>query len=488
MAIVEKKPSINVCIIGHVDSGKSTTMGMLAFQLGVFDQRQLTKLKAEADALGKGTFAYAYFFDNTAAERQRGITIDITLKEFKLKNFTANVIDCPGHQDFIKNMVTGAAQADVAVALVPAPDFASAISPKATLKDHIMISGVMGVKKLIVCVNKMDEFPPEKQKEKFEWIKKEMLFIVQRLHPEKDPVIIPISGLRGINISDKGEKFEWFEGWQKTVNGALVGEKIFTLEGALNACEVPERPVDKPLRMSITGINKITGIGLIYTGRIDSGVIRPGMNITVQPAGVIAEVKTLQIHRLDQKEVSCGENIGLALKSGAKGDIGQIKKGNVISEAKNSPCIVYPACKGRVIVVEHPKGIKAGYCPVMDLGTHHVPAKIVKLINKKGPKDKEVVTCDFDSIQNKDNALCIIVPQKPVVMEVLKDFPSLARFALRDGGKIVAIGSVVELMTKEACDEAGIDTCTKAGAEVAPAKGAKDAKKPSKKAGAPVGG
>lgn len=476
----EKRDNLNVCIIGHVDSGKSTTMGNLAHQTGVVDKRQLAKLKAEADALGKGTFAYAYVFDNTAAERKRGITIDITLKEFKLKKFNANIIDCPGHKDFIKNMVTGAAQADVAVAVVPASDFAAATSPKATLKDHIMISGVMGIKRLIICVNKMDEFPADKQKEKFEWIKKEMLFISQKLHPDKDPIIIPISGLKGINIVDHGEKFEWFEGWQKTdANKNLVGEKVFTLEGALNYCELPERPVGKPLRMPITDIHTITGIGTIYTGRVDTGVIRPGMNISIQPANVFGEVKSLQIHRVDQKEVFCGQNIGLALKSGAKGNLTQIKKGNVISDMKNTPCVIQPACKARVIVVEHPKGIKVGYCPVMDLGSHHVPAKIAKFINKKGPKDKEPVT-EFDAIQNKDNALCIIVPQKPIVMEVLKDFPSLSRFALRDGGKIVGIGSIVEVLTKEQCDELGVDVSVTQGKAAAASKPAETTKKGKK--------
>lgn len=475
--MTEKKPNLNVCIIGHVDSGKSTTVGNLAFQLGIFNKRQYDKLKAEADSQGKGTFAYAYFFDKTSAERQRGITIDITLKEFNLKKFKANIIDCPGHKDFIKNMVTGAAQADVAVAIVPASDFASAISPKATLKDHIMISWIMGIEKLIICVNKMDEFdnlPADQQKKKFEWIKNEMLFITKKLqHPDKDPIMLPISGFKGNNIVDSGVKYEWFEGWQKKdKDGNFVGEKIFTLEGALNSCEVPKRPLDKPLRMPITDIHTITGIGTIYTGRVDTGVIKPGMPITIQPADVIGEVKSLQIHKQDQKEVSCGENIGLALKSGAKGNLTQIKKGNVISEQGENACAIYPACKAMIAVVEHPKGIKEGYCPVMDLGSHHVPAKIGKIIEKRNLKSKEMIK-DPEMIHNKETAMCIIVPQKPVVMEPFAKFPTLARFALRDGGKIVALGRIADLLALEECTKMGVAVpiSKAAAAKAEPAKG-----------------
>ena len=457
MAMAEEleQMNLNVCIVGHVDSGKSTTVGNLAYQLGVFDERQLTKLKLAAEAQGRDTFAYAYFFDNTDTEREKGITIDATLKQFKLKKFSANIIDCPGHKDFIKNMVTGAAQADVAVALVPASEFEKATSTAATLRDHIVISGAMGVKNLVICVNKMDFFPESEQKEKFEWMKKELLFMVPgKLHTDRDPIIIPISGLKGINIADKGEKFPWFEGWQKKDG---TGEKVFTLEGALNYFEPPKRPIDRPLRMPITDICSITGIGTIYTGRVDSGYIVPSMSVTIQPASVFGEVKSIQTHRKERSKVYCGENIGLALKSGTKGDISQIKKGNVISDAKNSPCAVYPACEARVIMVSHPKGVQVGYCPVMDLGTHHVPAKIAKIISCKNPKEKEVRTEGITKICNRDCAVCILVPQKPIVMEVLNQYPSLSRFALRDGGSIVAIGSIVEVLTKEKCDGLGVD-------------------------------
>jgi len=466
---MERKQNLNVCVIGHVDSGKSTTVGNLAYQLGAFDKRQMAKLEADAQSRGKGTFAFAYFTDDTEAERGRGITISASLRELKLQKHNVNIIDCPGHRDFIKNMGTGASQADVALAVVPADDPSTGMSPKGTFRDHIMISSVMGVKRMAIIVTKLGPFPPEKQKETFEWVKKEALFVAKNLHQDKDPVVLPIDGLEGIGVVEKGKKFDWFEGWQaKDASGAPVGEKVFTLEGLLSYYDVPPRPVDKELRLPISDTVTITGIGQVLTGRLESGTLRPGAFITIQPAGVTGEVKSLQIHKQDRKEVFCGENVGLALKSGAKGDLTQIKKGNVISDTKNNPCVVYPACEARVVVVEHPKGIKVGYCPVISIGPVNVPAKVAKFINKKGPKDKEPVT-DFDTIQNKDNAVCIIVPQKAIVMEVMKDFPCLGRFVLRDGGKVVAVGSILRTLTEAQCKELGVDLDVVAAGKAVPA-------------------
>lgn len=468
MAAIDKTPSLNACIIGHVDSGKSTTVGMFALAKGLIDQRAFAKFKAEAENNNKPSFALAYFTDNTEAERKRGITIQTTLKHFPMNNYQLNILDCPGHKDFIKNMITGAAQADVAVAIVPSPDFEASIAHGATLQDHMMIAGILGIKQLIICITKLDMIPEDKQKGKFEEIKREIEIIAKNKTPFKAPIVIPISGVKGVNLTEDGPKFSWFDGFSyqtklpagtKTAN-AVVGEdgtiKVSTLEGALNAQEIPKRPIDKPLRMPITEIHSITGFGLIYTGRVDSGFIRPGMQVSFQPSGVTGEVKTLQIHRTDQKEVVCGENVGMALKSGAKGNLNQIRKGNVISETKNNPCQIYQACKARLVIIDHPKGIKPGFTPVMDLGSHHVPVKFVKFVDKVNPKDKVNIT-EPEELHKRDLANVILVPQKPTIMEKAVDFPTLARFCVRDSGNVVAIGTIQELYTEKQFEELGID-------------------------------
>nr|BAA12288.1 peptide elongation factor 1 alpha [Glugea plecoglossi] len=443
--MAEEKPILNVCFIGHVDSGKSTTVGNLAFQLGAIDARKMDKLKKEAEERGRGTFSYAYVMDMSAAERERGITITTSLMKLETSKHMLNVIDCPGHQDFIKNMVTGAAQADVGVVLVPCAtgEFESCISG-GTLKDHIMISGVLGCRKLIVCVNKVDTIDEKNRISRFDEVAKEMKGIIAKSHPDKDPIIIPISGYLGINIVEKGDKFEWFKGW-KPVSGA--GDSIFTLEGALNSQIPPPRPIDKPLRMPIDSIHKIPGIGMVYTGRVSTGAIKPGMVVSSQPTGVVAEVKTLEIHKQSRAAVVSGENCGVALKAASQGNPALIKPGHVFSNTKDSPVEIFEAARAKIVVVAHPKGIKPGYCPTMDLGTHHVPCQITKFISKRMPGIKEEIPSP-DVVQKGENVTCIIHPQKQVVMETLKEVPSLARFALRDAGRIVGIGAIEARYTK----------------------------------------
>ncbi|KRH93612.1 peptide elongation factor 1 alpha [Pseudoloma neurophilia] len=447
-----EKPILNVCFIGHVDSGKSTTVGNLAYQLGAIDARSMEKLKKEAEERGRGTFSFAYVMDLSKAERDRGITITTSLMKLETSKHLLNVIDCPGHQDFIKNMVTGAAQADVGVVLVPCAtgEFESCISG-GTLKDHIMISGVLGCRKLIVCVNKVDTIEESKKLSRFDEVAKEMRAIISKSHPDKDPIIIPISGYLGINIIEKGEKFDWFKGWlpEKNAEGA---EKIFTLEGALNSQIPPPRPIDQPLRMPIDSVHKISGIGMVYTGRVSVGTIKPGMTISCQPAGVVAECKTLEIHKETRDKVVAGENCGLALKNPTKGSANLIKPGHVFSDAKNSPCQLYKGSRAKIVIVEHPKGIKVGYCPVMDIATNHVPCQITKLYSKRIPGIKEEITAP-DLVQKGENVTCMIHPQKDVVMETLKECASLARFALRDGGHIVGIGAIEQCFTPEDYDK-----------------------------------
>lgn len=472
MATTEK-PILNVCFIGHVDSGKSTTVGNLAFQLGAIDPRKMEKLKKEAADRGRSTFSYAYVMDMSVAERDRGITITTSLMKLETSMHMLNVIDCPGHKDFIKNMVTGAAQADVGVVLVPCAtnEFESCISG-GTLKDHIMISGVLGCRKLIVCINKCDMVDASRMEARFDEVKSEMLNIIAKCHPDKDPIVIPISGFNGINIVEKGEKYAWFKGW-KPKNKADA-TPIFTLEGALNAQIPPPRLTDKPLRMPIDTVHKISGVGMVCTGRVSSGVMRPGMVVSVQPADVVAEIKTLEVHKTPRSEVLSGENCGVALKAVSKGNITQIKPGHVMSDMKNTPAVICEAARAKVIVVEHPKGIKPGYSPMMDIGTDHVPCQLSKFLYKKIHGVSEEIS-NPDVVSKGENVTCIIHPTRPTVMETIKEMPPFARFALRDGGRIVGIGAIDKKYTKEEFEkevmvdkEKGEDAASKSKKEAEP--------------------
>lgn len=461
---------LNVCFIGHVDSGKSTAVGNLAYMLGAVDKRTMEKYEKEAAANNKTSFAFAYVTDKTAAEKARGITITTTLINIKTSKFNLNILDCPGHKDFIKNMVTGAAQADVGVPIVPASGFEACVGEGGTLKSHITIAGVLGCSKLIVCVNKMDEVEESKRAERFNEISAEMSRIVKRWHPDKNPIIIPISAFRGINLVKSGEKFPWFKGWRKDANS----EPIFTLEEALDSQSVPPRFDDKPLRMPIVSLHKIPGIGMVYTGRVDSGKVRPNLKVSIQPADVDTEVKTTEVHREARTVIVAGENCGIAFKNPSRGDMSQVKAGNVISEIGPNAVKMYPGALARIIVVDRKgeKGISAGYIPIMDLGTVHVPVKIAKIVSKT-TTNKETIE-NPESVANYESFVGVLIPQKPTVMEAMKDFSSLARFAIRDSNAIVCIGSIMQLLSADELSKTyGIEVATKAAEDSKKKKGKK---------------
>lgn len=450
------KDRLNVCFIGHVDSGKSTAVGNLAYLLGAISERTMEKHQKEAADYNKASFAFAYITDKTAAEKQRGITISTTLLNISTSKFDLNILDCPGHKDFIKNMVTGAAQADVGVVIVPASGFEACIAEGGMLKSHIMISGVLGCSRLIVCINKMDEIPENRRVERFNEVSAEMMRIVKRTHPDKNPIIIPMSAFKGINMVNNGNKFDWFKGWKMDENA----EPVFTLEGALDAQNSPERFHNKPLRMPIVGVHKIAGIGTVYTGRVDAGTITPNMGVTIQPAGVVTEVKSLEVHKQAKQKIIAGENCGVAFKNPSKGDMTQVKAGNVISENGPNAVKIYPGALAKLIVVDKPKGIHKGYIPLMDLGTVHIPMKIERLVSKVC--NKETIECP-DVVSNRESFVAVLIPQKPVAMEVMADFPSMGKFALREGSDVVCIGSVTKLLTsEELLKEYGIEATTKA--------------------------
>ncbi|KAK6089702.1 hypothetical protein P3W45_001344 [Vairimorpha bombi] len=450
MSAIEKK-QLNVCFIGHVDSGKSTCVGNFAVLMGAIDKRVMEKYEKEAAENNKSTFSFAYVCDNTAAEKERGITIQTTLIQIPTKKFRLNVLDCPGHRDFIKNMVTGAAQADVGVVIVPASGFEACVGEGGILKAHITISAVLGCSKLIVCVNKMDEVEESRREARFNEIKTEMLRIAKLYHSDKNPIIIPISAWKGYNLVEddkKCEKFTWFSGWVDPKTKTVIK----TLEAALDFQEEPPRMNDKPLRMPIVQKHKISGIGFVYTGRIDTGFAVPNMQVSIEPAGVLTEIKTLEIHREAKQKVMCGENCGVAFKNATKGDFGQVKPGNVISDAKNNPVKLFKGCIARIVVVDKPTGLAAGYTPTLDLGIMHVPVKVQTLLKKKGPKDAGLID-NPERIEQGDNAVVVLVPQKPCVMEMASEFASLGRFALRDSNRIVCIGSITALCSDEELSE-----------------------------------
>ncbi|KHN69959.1 translation elongation factor EF-1 alpha [Ordospora colligata OC4] len=448
MAENNEKKQLNVCVIGHVDSGKSTTVGQFLYKLGTVNDRDLEKNKKLAQEYGKDSFEYAFVTDKTAEERRRGITITTTLVKASTEKYELNILDCPGHIDFIKNMVTGAAQADVGVVVVPADGFEACLGKNGTLQSHIMIAGVLGCKKLVVCINKMDSpaIPVNERAKKFNDVRTEMVkTVIRKCHPDKDPIVIPISAKMGVNLIENGEKYDWFEGWSDSKNPDAP--KIHTLEAALNYQTTPERPSDKPLRIVISGIHKISGIGNVYTGRVDSGKILTNMKVVIQPAGVYTEVKSLEIHRQAKKEVECGENCGIAFKNASKGDFDHVKTGHVISKDDETAAKLYPAAEANIVVTDRPTGFTAGYSPFICFGVLGV-STVVAFLKKKMNKQR-IAEENPERMETGESGTVVIIPQKAAVFDSVTEFPSLGRFAAMDSKQVVFIGSIVRPLTAE---------------------------------------
>jgi elongation factor 1-alpha len=431
----KEKELINIVVIGHVDSGKSTTTGHLIYKCGGIPSRVLDKLKDEAKALGKDSFFYAYIMDKAKASREKGVTIDCALREFESPKYKFNIIDAPGHKDFIKNMITGTSQADVAVLVVPATkgEFEAAISIDGQAKEHLLLAYTLGIRQLIVAVNKMDHELIAYSEERFNEIKKEISAETKKLGFNPDKVsYLPVSGWTGENLTEKSDNFEWFKGP--------------TLLEAFDALTVPKRHTDKPLRVPIQNVYKIKGIGTVPCGRVETGVLKINTKVQFSPNGAIGEVRSIESHHTDLTEAVPGTNVGFACKGIAVTDI---TRGDVCGELANDPPRPAVEFEAQIIIMDHPGTIMAGYTPILDCHTAHVPCKFEQIKAKVDKRSGKVMEESPESIKKGDSAIVRMIPIKPLCVEPFNQYPPLGRFAIRDMKRTVAVGIVKSVVKKE---------------------------------------
>ncbi len=421
-----EKPHLNLVFIGHVDHGKSTTIGRLLYELGKVNERILEELRKEAEEKGKVGFEFAYVMDKLKEERERGITIDIAYNEIDTKKYHITIIDAPGHQDFIKNMITGASQADAAVLVVAASE---GIMPQT--EEHSILAKTFGIDQIIVFVNKMDMVNYDQKK--FEEIKNQILKLLKSVgyKDEQIKAIIPGSALKGDNVTKKSENMPWYNGP--------------TLYEAFDLFDEPPRMIDRPLRIPIEKTLSIKGVGTVLTGRVESGVLRPGDKVIVQPIGVTGEVKSIEMHHQPLSEAVPGDNIGFNVKGIGKDDV---KRGDVVGHVDNPPTVA-ESFKGMVFVMYHPTAITPGYTPVFHIHTAQVAITFNQLLQKLDPRTGQVVEENPQFLKTGDAAIVEFVPTKPVVVERLQDFPALGRFAVRDMSRTIAVGVVREVKPRE---------------------------------------
>ncbi|UZJ56205.1 hypothetical protein CBS101457_005525 [Exobasidium rhododendri] len=434
----KEKAHINVVVIGHVDSGKSTTTGHMIYKCGGIDKRTIEKFEKEAAELGKGSFKYAWVLDKLKAERERGITIDIALWKFETGKYMVTVIDAPGHRDFIKNMITGTSQADCAILIIAGGtgEFEAGISKDGQTREHALLAFTLGVRQLIVAVNKMDT--TKYSEDRFnEIIKETSTFIKKVGYNPKTVAFVPISGWHGDNMVEPTTNMPWYKGWEKeTKAGKSTGK---TLLEAIDAVDPPSRPTDKPLRLPLQDVYKIGGIGTVPVGRVETGVIKPGMVVNFAPSNVTTEVKSVEMHHESLTEGLPGDNVGFNVKNVSVKDI---RRGNVASDSKNNPASEAASFNAQVIVMNHPGQIGNGYAPVLDCHTAHIACKFDTLLEKIDRRSGKSIEDAPKFIKSGDAAMVKMVPSKPMCVESFSEFPPLGRFAVRDMRQTVAVGVI----------------------------------------------
>jgi elongation factor 1-alpha len=428
------KQHVNLVVIGHVDSGKSTSTGHLIYKCGGIDKRTIEKFEKEANEMGKGTFKYAWVLDKLKAERERGITIDIALWKFESEERIYTIIDAPGHRDFIKNMITGTSQADAAILIIASGtgEFESGFSKEGQTKEHALLAFTMGVKQMIVAINKMDDPSVKYAKSRYDEIKSEVSNYLKGIGYNVDKIqFIPISGWHGDNMISKSENMDWYKG-------------PYLLQ-ALDQLNPPKRPKDKALRLPLQDVYKIGGIGTVPVGRVETGVLKAGMVATFGPVGVTTEVKSVEMHHEVVEQAEPGDNVGFNVKNLSVKDI---KRGYVASDSKNDPAKNTESFKAQVIIMNHPGQISNGYAPVLDCHTAHIACKFECIEKKIDRRTAKVMEENPKFIKSGDSAIVKLVPQKKMVVEAFQQYAPLGRFAVRDMKQTVAVG-VIKEVTKE---------------------------------------
>ena len=425
--MAKEKPNMNVVFVGHVDAGKSTVVGRLLFDSGIVSEQEMTKLRAEAEKHGKIGFEFAYIMDKIKEERERGVTIDLAYRKILTQKFQITIIDAPGHRDFVKNMITGASQADAAFLVISAP---SGVQPQTT--EHLWLLRTMGVRNIAVAVNKMDAV--EYKEEKFNAVRDEVAKLLAQVGV-KPAAFVACSGLKGDNVLKKSDKMPWYKGP--------------TIMEQFDLFPQPELPTNLPLRMPVQDVYEITGIGTVPVGKIETGIMKVGQKVKILPGrtgkGIDGEVKTIEAHHETLSQADAGDNVGINIRGVGKKDIA---RGDVICSADH-PIPVVEEFIAQIAVINHPTVLAKGYTPVFHIHTAQVPCQFVELIAQINPQTGEVIKENPDFLKNGDVDKVRIKPQGNLCLETQKENPYTSRFAVRDAGATVAAGVCIEIVKKK---------------------------------------
>ncbi|MDR2967812.1 MAG: translation elongation factor EF-1 subunit alpha [Methanobacteriaceae archaeon] len=407
--MAKTKEHINLAFIGHVDHGKSTLVGHLLLQAGAIAEQQLDE----------GENKFRFVMDKLGEERERGVTIDLAHQKFETSKYEFTIVDCPGHRDFVKNMITGASQADAAVLVVAADD---GVMPQT--KEHIFLSRTLGINQIVIAINKMDLV--DYSEDKFNELKEDVSNLIKSVGYNPDEVpFIPVSAFEGDNIKEISSNTSWYKG------KALIP--------ILEDFKAPEKPTNLPLRVPIQDVYSITGVGTVPVGRVETGVMKKGENVIFEPAGASGEVKSIEMHHEMFDEAEPGDNVGFNVRGVGKNDI---RRGDVAGHADNAPTVA-KEFEAQIVVLQHPGVITVGYTPVFHCHTSQVACTFLELTKKLNPATGQVEEENPDFLKTGNAAIVKVKPTKPMVIENIKDIPHMGRFAIRDMGQTVAAGMCI---------------------------------------------
>jgi len=460
-----EKTHLSIVVCGHVDAGKSTTTGRLIFELGGIAEREMDKLRAEAKVLGKESFAFAFYMDKSKEERARGVTIACTTKEFYTPSYHYTIVDAPGHRDFIKNMISGASQADCCLLMVPADgNFTAAIARgnhklgevQGQTRQHARLINLLGVKQLIVGINKMDCDTAKYSQERYNEIKDEMASMLVKVGWKKEFVkncvpFMPISGWMGDNLLEKSAKMAWWKG--ADVKSQKQPVHCDTLLDCLeHMVKPPKRALKKPLRMPVSGVYKIKGVGDVITGRVEQGKVSPGDETIFLPTHTASKpcagkIFSVEMHHKSVAFAGPGDNVGLNVKNLDKVNMPRV--GDVMI-AKSDTSL--KACKNftaQVQILDHPGELKTGYSPIAFIRTGRSAARIAKINWKIGKETGGAKAADPACLKANEMAEVVFEPQQPFVVEGFQACEGLGRVAILEGATVVMLGKAVAVEFKE---------------------------------------
>jgi len=410
-----EKEDMKIVIVGHVDHGKSTLIGRLFFDTDSLPEEKKREIESICKDQGKDV-EFAFVMDHLEEERDQGITIDTAQTFFKTKKRNYVIIDAPGHKEFLKNMITGASQAEVAILIVDGQE-----GVQEQTRRHAYILSFLGIEQIIVVINKMDLV--EYSEERFENVKKKLLSFLEKINI-KPSYIIPISAKQGDNVSKKSKSIDWYKG--KTMLESL---DTFYKQEASN---------DKPLRFPVQDVYKIDD-KRITVGKVESGMLEVGEEIVFLPTKKKTKVKSIEVFEKKKGKAESGESIGITTTEPIF-----IERGEVLCKTDKS-IKLSDEFKAEVFWMSK-KPIKISEEITLRCTTQEVKCSIKEILRKINSSTLKIIKQDMGELKETETGELIIKTNKPILIEKFKEIPELGRFVFVRNSNTVAGGIVREVI------------------------------------------